>query len=96
MSNYFADNPDLVFHFNQLDLSETAAIGEDGYRFHEQFPYAPANYEDAMDNYQRVLELVGNIAGNHIAERAAAVDEQGATAPTGSRRLTVTGKALSR
>lgn len=78
MSNYFADNPDLVFHFNQLDLSETAAIGEDGYRFHEQFPYAPANYEDAMDNYQRVLELVGNIAGNHIAERAAAVDEQGA------------------
>jgi 3-(methylthio)propanoyl-CoA dehydrogenase len=78
MPNYFSDNPDIVFHFSQLDLRETLAIGEEDYRFHAEYAHAPSDYDDAMENNRRILELVGDIAGNHIANRAAQVDEQGA------------------
>ncbi|MCI0473496.1 MAG: acyl-CoA dehydrogenase family protein, partial [Ignavibacteria bacterium] len=43
-----------------------------------EFNYAPVNYEDAMENYRRVLEMVGDITGNYIAPRAADVDIEGA------------------
>ena len=33
MANYFTDNPDIVFHFNQLDLREVVEIAEDGYAY---------------------------------------------------------------
>lgn len=86
MPNYFSDNPDIVFHFSQLDLRETLAIGEEDYRFHAEYPHAPSDYEDAMENSRRVLDLVGDIAGNYIADRAAQVDEQGAVFEDGKVR----------
>lgn len=79
MPNYFTDNPDLVFHFERLQLSELVDIVEDGYRHAGEHPHAPRDYADAMENYRRVLELIGDLAGNRIAERAASVDEEGAT-----------------
>jgi 3-(methylthio)propanoyl-CoA dehydrogenase len=78
MPNYFSDNPDLLFHFSQLDLRETVAIAEEDYRFHADYPHAPRDYDDAKESWRHILELVGDIAGNHIADRAAQVDEQGA------------------
>lgn len=78
MPNFFTDNADILFHFDQLDLREVAEILEDGYTKHEKYNYAPVGYEDAKENYRRVLEIVGDIAGNGIAARAAAVDEEGA------------------
>lgn len=86
MPNYYSDNQDLVFHVSQLDLRESVAIGEEDYRFHTEYPYAPSDYEDASESHQHVLKLVGDIAGNHIAERAAQVDEQGATLEDGKVR----------
>lgn len=78
MPNFFTENKDLIFHFNRLDLHEILEITEEGYKQAEEFDYAPKNYEDAMDNFRHVLKIVGDIAGNFIAERAAAVDEEGA------------------
>ncbi len=78
MPNYFSDNPDLVFHFSNFDLREIVEIQEQNYAFGAEFDYAPTNYEDAMDNYRHVLDLVGDISGNFIAERAAQVDAEGA------------------
>ena len=83
MPNYFLDNPDLVFHFKNLDLKEVVAIAEDEYRQASEFSYAPVNYEDAMENYARVLEVVGDLSGNYIAPRAAGVDREGATFSNG-------------
>jgi 3-(methylthio)propanoyl-CoA dehydrogenase len=86
MPNYFSDNPDILFHFSQLDMRETLAIGEEGYRFHAEYPHAPSDYDDAVESHRHVLELVGDIAGNYIAERAAQVDEQGAVHENGKVR----------
>lgn len=79
MPNFFTDNPDLQFHFNNLDLREIVKITEEEYAQAREFNYAPVNYEDAIENYRKVLEVVGDIAGNHIAPRAALVDVEGAT-----------------
>jgi alkylation response protein AidB-like acyl-CoA dehydrogenase len=51
---------------------------EDNYEESKKFNYAPINYEDAIENYKKVLEVVGDIAGNFVAPRAADVDHEGA------------------
>jgi hypothetical protein len=51
---------------------------EDNYEEAKKFNYAPVNYEDAIENYRKVMEVVGDIAGNFIAPRAADVDHEGA------------------
>ena len=75
--NFFADNLDLQFHLDQLDLSEAVDILEDGYRYHAQYPAAPRNYGDAKDNYRLLLNVLGDICANHVAPRAAEADEEG-------------------
>jgi len=78
MPNFFTENEDLKFHFNRLDIREVLEIAENNYTQKKDFDYAPENYEDARENLDKVLELVGDIAGNSIAERAASVDQEGA------------------
>ena len=78
MPNFFTDNEDLKFHFNRFDLREILEIQEDNYEQSKKFDYAPENYEDAMINLEKILELTGDISGNKIAMRAASVDEEGA------------------
>ena len=79
MPNFFLDNPDVQFHFKRLDLSEVVGLAEDNYTQAREFNYAPVNYEDAMENYCKVLEVAGDLAGNYIAPRSASVDHEGAT-----------------
>ena len=76
--NFFADNADLEFRLDQMDLREILDILEDGYRYHEQYPAAPRNYADAMDSYRLQLGVLGEISGTHIAPRAAEAAEEGA------------------
>lgn len=86
MANYFLDNPDLLFQFNRLDLKEIVEMTEKNYAEAEKFDYAPVNYEDAVENFKRVLEVVGDIASNYIAPRAAEIDEEGALFEDGKVR----------
>jgi alkylation response protein AidB-like acyl-CoA dehydrogenase len=83
MANFFLDNPDIEFHFRRFDLTEVVGQIEEGYTQSRLYPYAPVNYEDAMENYRRVLEVIGDLAANNIAPRAAAVDTDGATMENG-------------
>ncbi|MGQ9648669.1 MAG: acyl-CoA dehydrogenase family protein [Phycisphaerae bacterium] len=79
MANFFLDNEDLQFLFNHLDLAEIAAVQEDNFTRDRGngFEYAPVDAADAIDNYRRVLALVGEIAGDHIAPRAEKIDHEG-------------------
>jgi len=77
MANYFTDNKDLVFHFDNLKLEEIVKVLEEDYTQKDKFPFAPVDYEDAMDSYRRVLEVVGDISANFIAPRAESVDQEG-------------------
>ncbi len=76
-ANFFTDNADLMYHLDRLDLEEAVNILEDGYGKHEQYPGAPRSYADAKDNYRMILEVLGDIAANVVAPRAAEADEQG-------------------
>ncbi len=78
MSNFFTDNSDLVFQFNNLDYRKIVEMAEDNFEQAKDFNYAPVNYEDAMENYRKVLEMTGDLTGNYIAARAADVDIEGA------------------
>jgi len=78
MGNFFLDNPDILFLFEHMDLESLARVQEDGFTRGDEGPsYAPRDAADAVDNYRRVLTIVGDVAANHIAPRAAEVDEQG-------------------
>lgn len=78
MPNFFKDNKDIQFHFNRFDIKEILEIAEKNYTEAEKYDYAPRNQEDAMQNFEKVLEVVGDIAGNFIDPRASEVDEEGA------------------
>jgi hypothetical protein len=78
MPNFFTDNADIRFHFDTMDLREIVALKEGDFSERRQFPYAPASHEDAVDGYRRILELVGQIAGDLVAPRAPQVDAEGA------------------
>lgn len=78
MANYYRDNSDILFQFKNMDLSRVITLKEDDFAEKEQYPYAPKDVDDALDNYDRVLEIVGQIAGDFAAPRAREVDEIGA------------------
>ena len=78
MSNFYTKNEDILFHMKNMDLNRIVNLKEDNFSEKEEFPYAPKDYEDTLDNYHRVLEIVGEIAGEFIAPRSAQVDEDGA------------------
>ncbi len=78
MANFFTENKDLLFQFDRLHLEEIVSILEDDYREAETYNYAPKDYQDALDNYRKVLEIVGDLSANIIAPTAAEVDQEGA------------------
>ena len=77
MANFYTDNPDLKHHLSHPLMQKIVALKERNYTEAEKFDYAPLDFEDAMDNYDKVLEIVGDICGNIIAENAEGVDHQG-------------------
>ena len=83
MSNFYTDNPDLMFTLENLEMEELVALREDNYKQAEKFDYAPENFEDAKDNYKRILSVIGEITGERIAPRSRQVDEEGPTLKDG-------------
>jgi alkylation response protein AidB-like acyl-CoA dehydrogenase len=78
MPNFFTDNKDILFQFEKLSIEEIVKLIENDYEDKDQFDYAPNDYEDAKENYQKTLEIVGDICANTIAPNAESVDEEGA------------------
>ncbi len=77
MSNFFTDNSDLLFQFENLNIQKVVQILENDYNEHNNYTFAPLDYNDAVDNYRKVLEIIGDLAANYIAPRATGVDESG-------------------
>ncbi len=77
MANFYTDNPDLKHHLTHPLMEKIVALKERNYTDAEKFDYAPLNYEDAQDSYDKVLEIVGEICGDIIAPNAEDVDHQG-------------------
>jgi alkylation response protein AidB-like acyl-CoA dehydrogenase len=83
MPNFFTDNPDILFHFENLNIEDIVELTENFYEESKKYNYAPTNFADAMENYRKILEIVGDIAGNFIAPRASGVDKEGSTIENG-------------
>ena len=79
MSNFYRDNDDIQFLFRHTDPGELAAICEENFRFSTDFDYAPANADEAIQNYDMVLDSLGQLSADFIAPRAEDVDRQGNT-----------------
>ena len=79
MANFYSDNDDIKFLFKHIDLGKLAAICEQDFKFAGEFDYAPANAHEALQNYDMVLETLGQLAADFIAPRAEDVDRQGNT-----------------
>ena len=72
MANYYTDTPQLRYHLNHPLMRRIVELKERSYTQKEEFDYAPLNFEDAMDSYEQVLEIVGEICGDIIAPNAGA------------------------
>ncbi len=77
MDNFYLDNPDLKFHLTHPLMKKIVALKERNYVDKEKFDYAPIDFEDAMDSYDKVLEIVGDICSNIVAPNAESVDAEG-------------------
>jgi len=78
VTNYYKDNSDIQFHLKNKDLTRVISLIEDDFADRSRFAYAPRDADDALENYRRTLEIVGEIAGDFVAPRAREVDEEGA------------------
>lgn len=77
MANFYTDNPDLKHHLTHPLMQKIVALKERDFTDAEKYDYAPLDFEDAMDSYDKVLEVVGEICGTTIADNAEDVDHQG-------------------
>ena len=77
MANFYTDNPDLRHHLNHPLMEKIVELKERNYSDAAKYDYAPMDFADAMDSYDKVLEIVGDICGGTIADNAEGVDHDG-------------------
>lgn len=77
MANNYTDHPELKFELNHPLMKRIVELKERDFRDKDSYDYAPLDFEDAMDSYDRVLDITGEIAGTTIADNAEGVDLEG-------------------
>lgn len=77
MANYFTDNKSLKFHLEHPLMEKIVSLKEHNFADSTKFDYAPFDFEDAMDSYNKVLEVIGEICGETIAPNAESIDSEG-------------------
>lgn len=83
MANFYTDNPSLKHHLHHPLMRRIVELKERNYADKDKFDYAPVDFEDAMDSYEKVLDIVGEICGNTIAPNAESVDQEGPSVKDG-------------
>ena len=77
MANFYNDNESLKHYLSHPMMEKIVELKERNFADADKYDYAPMNYDDAVDSYDRVLEIVGDICANVIAENAEEVDHEG-------------------
>ena len=77
MANYYTDHPEIEFHLNHPLMKRIVELKERDFADKDAFDDAPVNYEDAIENYKRMLDITGDIAANIIEPNAESVDQEG-------------------
>ena len=77
MDNFFKDTPDFKFHLEHPIVKKIVRLKERDFTESETYDYAPFNHEDAIDTYEKILDIVGEICAETLAGNAEAVDLEG-------------------
>ena len=83
MPNFYTDTQELKHYLNHPLMKRIVELRERDFEEKDQYAYAPQDHEDAMDNYDKVLEIIGEICGDIIAPNAESVDHEGAACEGG-------------
>lgn len=75
--NFYTDNPALKFQLSHPLMQKIVTLRERNFADKDKFDFAPQDFEDAIDNYDKVLEIIGEISGETIAANAESVDKEG-------------------
>lgn len=77
MANYYTEHPEIEFHLDHSLMKRIVELKERNYADKEKYEEAPVCYEDAIENYKRILDVTGEIAGETIAPNSEEVDLEG-------------------
>ena len=83
MPNFYNDNKALKLHLQHPLMKKIVSLKERDFADADKYDYAPVDFADAMDNYERVLEIVGDLCANIIADNAEGVDHDGPSLANG-------------
>ncbi len=77
MANFYNDNKELKFHLDHPLMEKIVRLKERDFSEKDKFDFAPMDHEDAMDNFDKVLEVVGEICGEIVGPNAESIDAEG-------------------
>ncbi|MGQ7869985.1 acyl-CoA dehydrogenase family protein [Sunxiuqinia sp. sy24] len=77
MANYYTDNKELRFHLGHPLMEKIVRLKERNFSEKESFDFAPMDHEDAMDNFDKVLDVVGEVCGDIVGPNAESIDAEG-------------------
>lgn len=77
MANFYTDNSDLKFFFSHPLMKRIVELKEQGFKDKGKFDYAPSDADDALDSYDKVMEVMGGICADVLDANAEQVDHDG-------------------
>ncbi len=77
MANYYSDHPELEFHLGHPLMKRIVELKERGYEDKDKYEDAPVDFDDAIENYKRILDITGDVAANIIEPNSESVDLEG-------------------
>lgn len=77
MANYYTDQPELKFHLHHPLMKRIVELKERDFAEKDKYEDAPVDFDDAMENYEKMLEITGDVAANIIEPNSESVDEEG-------------------
>ena len=77
MANYYTDHPEFEFHLNHPLMKRIVELKERNFADKDNHADAPVDYQDAIENYKRLLEITGDIAANVLEPNSEEVDTEG-------------------
>ncbi|MFA6728311.1 MAG: acyl-CoA dehydrogenase family protein [Prevotella sp.] len=77
MANYYSDHPEIAFQLSNPLMKHIVELRERNFVEKDKYAEAPVNYEDALENYKRVLDIIGDLSANVIQPNAESIDLEG-------------------
>jgi alkylation response protein AidB-like acyl-CoA dehydrogenase len=77
MNNFYTDTPELKHHLNHPLMKRIVELKERNFADKDKYDFAPVDFDDAMDSYDRVLNIVGDLCANVISQNAKDIDLEG-------------------